>query len=86
MATPNLTQYENPVSGEKGNLLNLRDWWGMILGAGVLVVVWRLGNRLVDAVTRYVPFGGVMGAAAAASSKPAAAAPSNVAGPINHLQ
>lgn len=86
MTLARLDQFENPVSGQKGSLFALGDWWAMILGAGVLAIVWRLGNRLVDAVTRYVPFGGFLGASAAASSKPGPAAPSNVSGPINHLQ
>lgn len=81
-----LDEYENPVSGKRDRLFDLGNWWGMILGAGVLAIVWRLGNRLVDTVTRVVPFGGFLaGPAAAASSKPAPSAPSN-AGLINHLQ
>jgi len=43
-----LSTYENPISGNKGNLFNIGDIWSQILGVLVLVFVWFAGNWIVD--------------------------------------
>ena len=80
-----LDEFENPVSGKRDRLTDIGNWWGMILGAGVLIIVWRLSNQLVNMVGRFVPFGGLLGGPAAVSTKPASTAPTNTA-PFAHVQ
>jgi len=43
-----LSSYENPISGNRGNLFNIGDIWGQILGVFVLVMVWIGGQWLAD--------------------------------------
>lgn len=50
-----ITEFENPMSGKKGNVTRFSDWWGLILGVGVLLVVFNLGQRIANIFTRRVP-------------------------------
>jgi hypothetical protein len=43
-----LTNYENPVSGTKGNLFNLGNLWAQVLGVFVLVLVFMFGQKMAD--------------------------------------
>lgn len=51
-----LTDFEIPVGGSKGNLFNVGDWWGLILGGVVLAIVIGMGVTIYRAVSARVPF------------------------------
>lgn len=62
-----LTQYENPLTGKKGNLFNVMGLWQQVLGFlvlfGVMAFSQKIGNKVENKV-KYVdvtpnsPFGG----------------------------
>lgn len=57
-----LTNFRNPVSGDRGNLLNIRTWGQYILGVAFLGVVITLGLFLGGTVIRKLGVGEQIGA------------------------
>ena len=47
-----LTTFRNPISGDKGNLLNIRTWFQYILGVAFLGFVIVLGLFLGGTIIR----------------------------------
>jgi hypothetical protein len=43
-----LSSYENPISGEKGNLFDLGKVWSEVLGVAVLVMIFIFGQKIAD--------------------------------------
>jgi len=41
-----ITEFENPISGQKGSLFSLRDWTQLILGAVVISFVLGIAQAL----------------------------------------
>jgi hypothetical protein len=50
-----VTEFENPINGRKGNLLNIGDIWGMVLGVIIFFVVWATGQELTKKIQGRVP-------------------------------
>lgn len=83
-----LTDYENPISGERGSITNVGHIGSMVLGGVVLLAVWGLAQSVWNSVRRVLPGpaqaafsgSGVMPAATkptvAAASAPASSGPS----------
>ena len=57
-----LTSFRNPISGDRGNLLNIRTWGQYILGVAFLGTVITLGLFLGGAVIRKLGVGEQIGA------------------------
>lgn len=57
-----LTSFRNPVSGDRGNLLNIRTWGQHILGVAFLGTVITLGLFLGGTVIRKLGVGEQIGA------------------------
>lgn len=55
MAKPNIGNYENPVSGAKGNVFDVRQWFQMMLGVMVLLVSVGFGEKIYQAVMQRSP-------------------------------
>jgi hypothetical protein len=51
-----ISQYENPLTGKKGNLFDIGGLWQMVLGVFVLFFIWAMGQNLSKAVSGKVPF------------------------------
>lgn len=52
-----LTDFENPISGKKGNLLDLSTLWANIMGVFVLFLVFATGQNIANRVSgrfRYI--------------------------------
>lgn len=66
----NLTQADVPFRDRSMNILNVGDWWGLILGAAVFMVIVALARPVYDVVIgtlRGVP---VVGAAITPAATP----------------
>lgn len=55
MAKPNIGQYENPVSGAKGNVFDVKQWFQMMLGVMVLLISVGFGEKIYQAVMSRSP-------------------------------
>ncbi len=51
----NIFDFENPVSGKKGNLLDFMGIWKNVLGVAMLFMVTFLGQGLANKVSGFVP-------------------------------
>lgn len=51
----NLLEFENPISGKKGNILDFPNLWANILGVFVLFLVFAMGQNVSNFVTSKVP-------------------------------
>lgn len=51
-----LTEFENPLSGEKGNIFDLSKLWSLILGVFVFMFVVATGQRVASIVSGKLPF------------------------------
>lgn len=40
-----ITDYKNPVTGQKGNIFNVKDIWSQVLGVVVIFFVYSLGRQ-----------------------------------------
>lgn len=52
-----LGDFTNPLSGNKGSVTDIKGLWSLVLGAGVLFVIFNLGQKLAYAVTGKLPGG-----------------------------
>jgi len=52
-----LTQFTNPLSGEKGSVFDLGKMWSLVLGVGVILIVLNLGQRIAGTVAGKLPGG-----------------------------
>jgi len=43
-----LSSYENPISGNRGNIFNIGNLWSQILGVFVLIMVFIFGSKLAN--------------------------------------
>lgn len=50
MKLSDITTAQNPVSGQKYNVLDPKAWISLILGAVVLALAWTLGNKYAGKV------------------------------------
>ena len=50
-----LTQFQNPVTGQRGNILNLGNLWSLALGGVVLFMVWGLASNLFGVFRGFMP-------------------------------
>lgn len=50
-----LTQYTNPISGKKGDILNVKQTGAMVLGGIVLLIVWGLAQRGLALIRAFAP-------------------------------
>lgn len=50
-----LTQFTNPLSGNKGKITDIGGLWENILGVFVLLFVFAMGQNLANQVTKRVP-------------------------------
>ena len=69
-----LTEFQNPLSGGKGNVFDLGQIWSLILGVGVILLVFNIGQKFAGAVASKLPGGFAPG-----FSQPLVAAPVGVA-------
>jgi len=51
----NILDYKHPVSGAKGNALNLVGLWQMILGVFIVLVAWTGGMALMGTLKGFIP-------------------------------
>ena len=51
-----LAEFENPITGKRGNLFNLTELWQLILGVAVLLFVVAMGQNVARAVSSRVKF------------------------------
>lgn len=51
----NIFDYVNPMSGKKGNILDMSDMWGSILGVVFLFLVVTMGQTLANKISGYIP-------------------------------
>lgn len=49
-----ITDFKNPISGDKGNLLNASDWIQNVLGVAFFIAVIATGQKLLNMVN--VPY------------------------------
>lgn len=52
-----LTDFENPLSGKKGSIFSFSDWWSLVLGMMVILIVAWGGQKLASTVTGNLPGG-----------------------------
>lgn len=50
-----LTEFQNPLSGSKGNLFDIGNLWSSILGVFVLIFVFAMGEKLAKTVSGKIP-------------------------------
>ena len=51
----NILDYKNPLTGQKSNLLDLKDWSQLILGVFVVLIAYAGGSYLVGLVKAKAP-------------------------------
>lgn len=54
-----LTQFTNPVNGQKGDLTNLGTLWSLVLGVIVFLAVFAFGEKIFGQVNGRT--GGIVG-------------------------
>jgi hypothetical protein len=52
-----LTEFTNPLSGDKGNVFDFGKLWSMILGVGVLLIIFNVGQKMASTVAGRLPGG-----------------------------
>jgi hypothetical protein len=74
MAGAKLTDYRNPISGQKGSLTNVGDMFGLVKGAVVLMLVYAAGAWLLAKIRGAVParLSGLAGGGRPAAADPGA--------------
>jgi hypothetical protein len=45
-----ITDFKNPISGDKGNILSVADWTQNIFGVGVLIVAIAMGQYILSMI------------------------------------
>lgn len=50
-----LTEFTNPLSGNKGNVFDFGSLWSNVLGVFVLIIVFAFGQKLAGVVSKKVP-------------------------------
>lgn len=50
-----LTEFVNPISGQKGNLTDLKGLWSLVLGVIVMFAVFGTGQMLTRKIQSKVP-------------------------------
>ena len=73
-----LTEFQNPLSGTKGSVTDVGGLWSLVLGVGVILLVFNIGQKFASAVAGKLP-----GGMSAGFSQPLVAAP---AGPVENAK
>lgn len=67
-----LTQFENPLSGQKGSIFDIGKLWSMILGVGIILITINIGQRFASGVAGRLPGGVQPGFSGPLVAQPAA--------------
>jgi hypothetical protein len=52
---PKLTEFTNPLTGQKGNLTDLKGLWGLVLGVVVMFAIFGTGQMLTKKIAGKIP-------------------------------